>query len=596
MNVSEALVSALRDWNCRYVFGVSGANIEHLHDAIHRLGGDNLQSVMAKSEIGAAMMADARARTHGSLGVCCSTSGGGMMNLAVGIAESYAESVPVLAIVGQPPQQLEGRGAFQDSSGVGRGVNAVQMWSAISKHVERIEEGANFWTQFETAVSAALSGRPGPVVLLVPRDVWEHEVPARPRQMQVEASAFATIPVPPADSVDELFNRIRRAKRPVLLMGTGVSRSLDGASVARFAKQAGVPVVSTMACTGIFPNNDPLYLGCVGVAGHPSAHDYLNDRADLIVAVGTGLDIMARGALSKAMMRAPLAVVNCEPDQIERTVQPSLVVRGDAGHVFAELSQRLRERPFYVGRPLGYVLTQYTTPLQNPEESTAVREENILLQSEALNLLQDRLPQNGHLIFDAGNCAASAIHRLQVPQGSSTNIALGMGGMGYAIPAAIGAQLGEDPFATTMVFCGDGAFLMQGLEVHTAVELGLRILFVVFNNNKHGMCLTRQKLLFEGREECVSYARLDADTMARGLGSEETLWTGRANTPEELQSLLAEYDNWKGGPGVLELKLPVEEMPPFAPFLPADAKTCAADWKINKTRTQQPRKISQTAA
>ena len=107
MKLVDALVTTLRDWDLRFVFGVSGANIEHLHDAIHRLGEGRLAAVLAKSEVGAAFMADARARVHHTLGVCCATSGGGMMNLAVGLAESYAESVPVLAIIGQPPSQLE---------------------------------------------------------------------------------------------------------------------------------------------------------------------------------------------------------------------------------------------------------------------------------------------------------------------------------------------------------------------------------------------------------------------------------------------------------------------------------------------------------
>ena len=109
----------------------------------------------------------------------------------------------------------------------------------------------------------------------------------------------------------------------------------------------------------------------------------------------------------------------------------------------------------------------------------------VLLQSEALSILQEFLPQNGHMLFDAGNCAASALHYLTMPKGSSGTIALGMGGMGYSIPAAIGAQLESSLETQTTVICGDGAFLMLGLEVHTAVELGLPILFVVFNNNKH---------------------------------------------------------------------------------------------------------------
>ena len=127
MKLVDALVSTLKDWDLKFVFGVSGANIEHLHDSIHRLGDGELTGVLAKSEVGAAFMADARARVHRTLGVCCATSGGGMMNLAVGLAESYAESVPVLALIGQPPSTLSGRGGFQDSSGIGRTVDALSL-------------------------------------------------------------------------------------------------------------------------------------------------------------------------------------------------------------------------------------------------------------------------------------------------------------------------------------------------------------------------------------------------------------------------------------------------------------------------------------
>src|SRR6187549_148078 len=145
MKLVDALVSTLRDWDVRYVFGVSGANIEHLHDAIHRLGEGRLASVLAKSEVGASFMADSRARVHRTLGVCCATSGGGMMNLAVGVAEAFAESVPMLALVGQPPRELEGQGAFQDSSGIGRTVDARALFGAIAKHVVKVESAHGFW-------------------------------------------------------------------------------------------------------------------------------------------------------------------------------------------------------------------------------------------------------------------------------------------------------------------------------------------------------------------------------------------------------------------------------------------------------------------
>ena len=156
-----------------------------------------------------------------------------------------------------------------------------------------------------------------------------------------------------------------------------------------------------------------------------------------------------------------------------------------------------------------------------------------------------------------------------------------MGGMGYAIAAAIGAQLGEDAAARTVVFCGDGAFLMLGLEIHTAVELGLPILFVVFNNNKHGMCVTRQNLFFEGRVACTEYGGLNAAAVARGLGPRERLWVGRAGTRGELADRLAEYASLPDGrPGVLELSLRCEEMPPFAPFLREDAPTFVPERRV----------------
>ena len=144
-------------------------------------------------------MADARARIHRTLGVCCATSGGGMMNLAVGLAESHAEGVPVLAIIGQSPTSGEGRGAFQDSSGIGRLLDAVGLFKAITKYVARLDAPERFWEQLHAAVTAALTGRPGPVVLLVPRDLNEREVPPMPPWCPRTLEAIAA---PPTLKVD----------------------------------------------------------------------------------------------------------------------------------------------------------------------------------------------------------------------------------------------------------------------------------------------------------------------------------------------------------------------------------------------------------
>ncbi len=578
MSLVDALIETLTDWELCYVFGVSGANIEHLHDAIHRKGGDRLRSVMARSEVGAAFMADARARVHRTLGVCCATSGGGMMNLAVGLAESYAESVPVLAIVGQVPTTMEGRGGFQDGSGIGRTVDALAMFRTFTKYAAKIEEPAQFWTCLTEAVTAAVSGRPGPAVLLVPRDLWSMEVGPRPATLPERlASLRSPAPIEDEASLQLLFDALRDARRPVMVLGTGVDRCSAPDAVRRFALDAAIPVVSTMANPGAFPNDHPLYLGTIGAAGHPSAHAYLNDDADLIVAVGTGLDAMTRGPIARGLGRAQVALVNIDAAQPRRTIVPALVVEADAGVVFAALNARLEDQPFQHAPVEGYELRRYRVA---PVPTTGLRLEpkaDALRSSEAVALLQRYLPERGHILFDAGNCAATALHFLDVPAGASTTIALGQGGMGYAIAAATGAQLGNGPQERTVVVCGDGAFMMLGTEIHTAVDLGLRILFVVFNDNQHGMCVTRQRIYFDARLECSHYTDLDVAGVARGFGSRDRLWVGSAASPAQLLAKLAEYHaDGAARPGVLEVRLTREEMPPFAPFMSEDAETYVA--------------------
>ena len=571
MRLCDALVTTLRDWDVRYVFGVSGANIEHVHDAIHRLGEGRLVSVLAKSEIGAAFMADARARVHRTLGVCCATSGGGMMNLAVGVAEAFAESVPMLALVGQPARELEGRGAFQDSSGIGRTVDARGLFTAIAKHVVKVESAHGFWEALRSAVQAALSGRPGPVVMLLPRDVFELDVGARPSWLPAKLEALRHVaPLEPL-AVRALFEALRTARRPVLMLGSGVERSTDGQAVRTFAERASIPVVTTMGSLGSFSHAHPLFLGAVGASGHPSAHDYLNREADLIVAVGTGLDIMTRRPIAEALARVALAVVNVDPGEACRATRPSLVVQADAGEAFRALTRTLEREPFRQRAPEGYALTRYLPTLARAASEAEAPPNGKILQSEALAILQDHLPEQGHLLFDAGNCAVASLHTLSPARGVSTTIALGMGGMGYAVAGAIGAQLGSQR-GRTVVLCGDGAFLMQGFELHTAIEHRLPILFVVFNNASHGMCVTRQNLMFDARVEATRYGAVRFAELARSLDDGGRLWTRSADTRESLREALLDFAACKDrGPGLLDIVLGREELPPFAPFLEPDA-------------------------
>jgi acetolactate synthase I/II/III large subunit len=568
MQLSDALVNALIDIDARYIFGVSGANIEHLHDSIHRLGEGKLRSILAKSEDGAAFMADCRARVHKTLGVCCATSGGGMMNLIAGISESYADSVPVLALVGQPSSAFEGLGAFQDSSGVGSTVNAMMLWRSVSKYAAKISDSKDFWPELFKALKIALSGRKGPTVLLFPRDVFTKEVEAYEGNFARDLKESTRPNSVAIEEINALFNEICRCKSPLLILGQNVRQCSDPHAVVNFATSVAIPVVTTMSARGEFPNSSPLYFGMLGVAGHDSAHKYIKENADLIIIVGSTLDHMTRHPIESVLASKRTVVIDIDTSCITRFLSPNLVIEGDLGIVFNELLNLIKQKSLKNKLPNSYEIhsNEFFSVASISKDKSSLSNQP-LTQKETMKILQKYLPENSHILFDAGNCAVTALNNLNVPSGCSTIIALGMGGMGYAISGAIGAQLGSLPKVRTIVFAGDGSFLMTGFEIHTAVDLKLPILFIIFNNNMHGMCATRQKLFFESRIECSSYAPINIALVARGFGEKDQLWSGRAKTTRELIDNLNDYETQVGLPGVLEILISNDEIPPFTPFL-----------------------------
>ena len=568
MKLADALVTTLRDFGIRHLFGVSGANIEHVHDAVHRLGGNRLQSVLTKSEVGAAFMADARGRIHGELGVCCSTSGGGMMNLAVGLAESYADGVPVLAIVGQSPSMFNGLGAFQDTSGSGATIDARTFLGSITKRTELIDDPALFWSELEEALRAALTGRHGPAALLVPRNIFDLEVPEKPDSFPRRIEDIRDDADPCNNAISSVLRALNAAHRPLVIAGAGLARSKAHDAFSEFVSRTNIRVATTMANPAAFDNDHSNYIGMIGASGHPSAHEFVTSEPDLILAVGSELDLMTRAALGDVLDRVPVVLVGPEIEAAARVVAPVASAAGELDAVFSALLSGAHDLPHY-GAPSQPKPPSRYLPRTTGDEST----EDVLLQSDALSVLQNHLPESGHVLFDAGNCAAAALHYLTFPKGVTTTIALGMGGMGYSIAGALGAQIEQKTGDRTLVICGDGAFMMVGSEIHTAVEHGLNILFVIFNNNKHGMCNTRQHVFFDGREEASIYAPVNCAQVAQGFGAEDKLWVGTARTRAEMEICLRDYGRGAPRPGVLELVLPVDEMPPFTPFLPDSEPT-----------------------
>nr|QIY76620.1 thiamine pyrophosphate-binding protein [Streptomyces sp. RLB1-33] len=556
-DIPEAVTARLVDYltgelvrvGVTHVFGVGGANIEDLYDAVHR--GGVVRGVVAKHEFSAVTMADGYARTTGRLGVVAATSGGGAMNLVPGLAEAYASRVPVLALVGQPPTVQEGHGAFQDSSGKAGSFDARQVFAPVSKFCARVDDADSLTELLPRAMAAAQSDPRGPAVLLLPKDVQQ-------AQIQVPGRDVASAPGMPTstasatrldiDGLTAASDILREAGRVLVIAGEGVAAADARAELAELARRIGAWVAVTPDAKDVFDNRDPRFAGVAGVMGHANVEDCLR-RADVCLLVGTRLPLLARGGLDRALATTEVVCLGPEPPFVAGTV-----LGGGLRDALRAVTGRLPPRPRACPQHAGPLPTPIPSPVSRPRGGTVP-------YAEAVAAVEAALPQDAHVFVDAGNAGASAVHLLPAPRHGRFVVAVGMGGMGYTFGAGIGAALATG--RRTYVLAGDGAFFMHGMEVHTAVEYAAPVTFVIFNNNAHAMCALREEFLQGGVRSDDVFARTD---LAAGVAAAfPTLQATGAEDAAQLRKALLR-SNAGGGPAFVALDCDPREIPPFLPF------------------------------
>ncbi|MER6031034.1 thiamine pyrophosphate-binding protein [Streptomyces sp. NPDC001851] len=534
-----------------HVFGVGGANIEDVYDAVHR--GGTVRGVVAKHEFSAVTMADGYARTTGRLGVVAATSGGGAMNLVPGLAEAYASRVPVLALVGQPPTGQEGRGAFQDSSGKGGSFDAAEVFAPVSRFCARVEDAESLRELLPRAVAAAQTVPRGPAVLLLPKDVQQ----ARIRLPGRGVAPAPGLPVPAptasdasldASALTAVSDALRKADRVLVIAGEDVAAADARAELAELARTLGAWVAVTPDAKDVFDNRDPRFAGVAGVMGHSNVEDCLR-RADVCLLVGTRLPLLARGGLERALTATEVVSLGPEPPFVRGTALGG-DLRAALRAVTGRLPPRARVCPGHAG--------PVPVPMPIPDSGALGR---TVPYAQAVRAVEAALPQDAHVFVDAGNAGASAVHLLPAPRHGRFVVAVGMGGMGYTFGAGIGAALATG--RRTYVLAGDGSFFMHGMEVHTAVEYSAPVTFVIFNNNAHAMCALRERFLQGGARNDDLFGRTD---LAAGVAAAfPSLDVTRADDVAQLRRALLS-SNTSGGPTFVALDCDPREIPPFLPF------------------------------
>ncbi|WP_280338985.1 thiamine pyrophosphate-binding protein [Nocardia neocaledoniensis] len=547
--VVDYLVDMIADLGITHIFGVDGANIEDVYDAIFDANGP--VGVVAKHEFSAATMADGYARSTGGLGIVVATSGGGAMNLVAGLAESYTSRVPVLALIGQPPTSLEGRGAFQDSSGLAESIDAAALFATVSRYCARVDDPAELPGHLAAAVTAAKGG--GPAVLLLPKDVQQQSMPIDPPAPPSRATRPRAADGHP--TVAELAAELAAARRTgkiVLIAGDQVARDDARAELAELVAALDASIGLAPDAKDVYPNTGPGYCGVAGSMGHAELVEALRSASACLL-VGTRLPVTARAGLDALLTELPvLSIGVLPPHPAARHLDGP-----DLAATITELLTRLGTAP-----ARGEAAADLTPMPVPAADGPGLRYRTVV------EAIQRELPSGADIFVDAGNTGAAVVHYLRVPEDGRFVVALGMGGMGYAFGAGIGSAFARRHAADgphrTIVIAGDGSFYMHGMELHTAVEHDLPVTFVVFNNNAHAMCVTREQLYYRDR---YSFNRFRSTHLGAGIAAMFPGLPARTVAePGELAAALRAGVT-ATGPSFLEILCDPDEIPPFLPFL-----------------------------
>ncbi|WP_162295566.1 thiamine pyrophosphate-binding protein [Mycobacteroides abscessus] len=538
MRVVDWLVSELRRHAVDFVFGVDGANIEDLYDAVHYAQG--MQAVVAKHEFSAGTMADGYARVTSRMSVVATTSGGGAVNLVPALAESYASAVPVLAIVGQPPRSLEGNGAFQDGSGRAGSMDLRAVFRPVSGYCARVEHSGEIAEALSGALAAIRDGLPA--VLLIPKDVQQARLAVEP-QLREPLPRLGTVPVQLADFAGHL---IKTPGRILVVAGPEVARQDAREELADLVDRLDALVAVSPDAKDTVKSENPRLLGVIGVMGHPAVEQVMRHGVTC-VCVGTTMPVMTRGAVDFSKIPV-LSIGSAAPHVASRHLQTH-----DLASTLAGLAAALPARPETSDSETLYAPAHLEPPAHDGD---GVRYHDVM------HVLDRAIPAGADIFVDAGNTGAAAVHYLGARQHGRYVVALGMGGMGYAFGAGIGCAFARP--GRTVVIAGDGAFFMHGMEIHTAIEHRLPVTFVIVNNNAHAMCVTREQLYYGGS---YSFNRFAPSHIASGLGAMfPGLMCHSADTVADLEAAMQQVMTHHG-PSVVDVICSTDEIPPFAPFL-----------------------------
>ncbi len=472
---AHMLCQTLVDAGVDVLFGYPGGAIMPFYHALPEY--PRLRHILVRHEQAAAHAADGYARASGRVGVCVATSGPGATNLVTGLATAHMDSSPVVAITGQVSRPMIGRDAFQETDIIG-------ITLPITKQSYLVQDAADLADVVTEALAVAQHGRPGPVLIDVPKDVQNQKVAFSPRA--VGAQHAAPLPTAADDGIRRAADLVAAAKRPLLMVGHGVILANAYAEVRALAEKTGMPVITTLLGISAFPEGHPLHLGMPGMHGEVHVNRAIQ-RADLIVGIGLRFDDRVTGNLAAFAPRAQIVHIDLDRSEIGRNVPTAVGIVGDAAAVTRRLVAATAPRRCDVWR------TEIDAHRRPPDASFR----GGMSPEAILTAIRDATGGECTIVTDVGQHQMWVAKLFPYRRPNTHITSGGLGTMGFAVPAAMGVHLAR-PQEPVWAISGDGGFQMNMAEMATMVQEGLTVKLAIFNNGYLGMVRQWQQF-FHGK-------------------------------------------------------------------------------------------------
>ncbi|MCR4419580.1 MAG: biosynthetic-type acetolactate synthase large subunit [Clostridia bacterium] len=515
---AEIVIRALEEEGVDTVFGYPGGAVLPLYDALYF---SKVRHILVRHEQGAAHAADGYARATGKVGVCFATSGPGATNLVTGLANAYMDSIPLVAFTGQVSLELLGRDSFQEADTTG-------ITMPITKHNFLVKRPEDLAVTVHKAFYLARTGRPGPVLIDLPKDVTARVITYSNSCREVDIPGYHPRVTPEAGAVARVVEALSRARRPVIYAGGGVLSAEATAELLVLVERTGVPVVTSLMGKGVIPEDHPLALGMLGMHGTAYANLAVSE-CDLLLALGTRFSDRSTGRFETFAPHAKVVHVDIDAAEIGKNVRVDIGVVGDLKSVLEALLSDLEKAPEVQAwqRQIAHWREAYPLRYECPE--------GVIKPQFVVEQICELTRGEAVITTDVGQNQMWAAQYYRCRRPRSFLSSGGLGTMGFGLPAAIGAQIGR-PGETVIDIAGDGSLQMTVQELATVAQYQLPIKICLLNNGYLGMVRQWQELFYEHRYSQVDISQGGPDYVK--LAEAYGITARRVTRPEEVRPAL----------------------------------------------------------